>query len=54
MERHKVTADGAFALLVQVSQQRNTKLRDVALVRSGSLPGIRQPTRPQAADSGGR
>lgn len=40
MERHKLTADRAFALLVQVSQHRNTKLHDVAeaLVRSGDLP----------------
>ncbi len=43
MERHKLTADGAFALLVRISQHRNTKLRDVAdaLVRSGDLPGER-------------
>ena len=40
MERHKVTADRAFGLLVQVSQQRNIKLRDVAdaLVNTGALP----------------
>ena len=40
MERHKITADQAFALLVRASQQRNTKLRDIAdaLVRSGDLP----------------
>jgi ANTAR domain/GAF domain len=40
MERHKITADRAFALLVQASQHRNHKLRDVAdaLVRSGQLP----------------
>lgn len=39
MERHKVTSDQAFALLVRVSQQQNTKLRDIAdqLVHSGSL-----------------
>jgi transcriptional regulator with GAF, ATPase, and Fis domain len=39
MERHKVTSDQAFALLVRVSQQHNTKLRDVAaqLVHSGAL-----------------
>lgn len=39
MERHKVTADQAFALLVRVSQQQNTKLRDIAdqLVHSGAL-----------------
>lgn len=39
MERHKVTADQAFALLVRVSQQQNIKLRDIAdqLVHSGAL-----------------
>jgi hypothetical protein len=30
MERRKITADGAFELLVAVSQQSNTKLIDVA------------------------
>ncbi len=41
MERHKVTGQQAFALLVQASQHRNVKLHDIAdqLVRSGSLPG---------------
>ena len=40
MERHKITADRAFGLLVQVSQHRNTKLRDIAdaLVSTGTLP----------------
>lgn len=39
MERHKISAEQAFGLLVQVSQRSNTKLRDVAgwLVRSGEL-----------------
>jgi hypothetical protein len=39
MERHKVTSDQAFALLVRVSQQHNTKLREIAeqLVHSGAL-----------------
>jgi len=39
MERHKLTPDDAFALLVRVSQHRNTKLREVAdsLVLSGQL-----------------
>ena len=43
MERHRITADQAFALLVRASQQRNTKLRDVAdaLVDSGALPDHR-------------
>jgi len=37
MERYKLTDDRAFALLVQASQHRNAKLRDLAveLVRSG-------------------
>ena len=47
MERHRVTAEQAFAMLVRVSQHRNTKLRDIAdrLVRSGRL----DEPRPDAA-----
>jgi transcriptional regulator with GAF, ATPase, and Fis domain len=43
MERHKVTADQAFALLVGASQHSNVKLRDLAdrLVHSGVLPHVR-------------
>ena len=39
VERHKLTTDQAFALLVRVSQHRNLKLRDVAdrLVHTGRL-----------------
>ena len=39
MERHKVTEEQAFAMLVRVSQHRNEKLRQVAerLVGSGQL-----------------
>ncbi len=39
MERHKITAEQAFTLLMRVSQQRNTKLPDLAerLVHSGVL-----------------
>ena len=39
MERHKITDDQAFALLIKASQHTNTKLRDVAdqLVVSGQL-----------------
>jgi transcriptional regulator with GAF, ATPase, and Fis domain len=39
IERHKLTADQAFGLLVRVSQHSNKKLRDVAdeLVQSGRL-----------------
>ena len=45
MERHKITADQAFGLLVRASQHRNLKLRDVAdgLVRSGELPERQLP-----------
>ena len=39
MERHKITADQSFALLVKASQHTNIKLRDVAerLVHSGLM-----------------
>lgn len=42
MERHKVTAQQAFAMLIRVSQHRNDKLRDVAerLVHSGHLDHV--------------
>lgn len=41
MERHKLTGDRAFALLVRASQHENVKLRDLAaqLVRSGEWRG---------------
>jgi GAF domain-containing protein len=41
IERHKITTDEAFALLVRASQHQNAKLRDVAdwLVTTGSLTG---------------
>ncbi|MFQ6230782.1 ANTAR domain-containing protein [Nocardia sp. NPDC002869] len=40
MERYKLTAEQAFALLVRVSQHSNTKLTEIAsyLCRSGELP----------------
>ncbi|MEU7531757.1 GAF and ANTAR domain-containing protein [Saccharothrix sp. NPDC042600] len=40
MERHKITADEAFAELTRASQHCNTKLHDVAdqLTRTGQLP----------------
>jgi len=40
MERHKVTGDQAFAMLVRASQHSHLKLRDVAdrLIHSGDLP----------------
>lgn len=39
MERHKVTGDQAFGLLVRASQHTNLKLADVAryLVETGEL-----------------
>jgi GAF domain-containing protein len=45
MERFRMTADAAFAVLARASQETNTKLRDVAgeLCRSGSLPGAARP-----------
>lgn len=44
MERHKLTADQAFALLTRASQHTNVKLRDIAeqLTKTGKLP--RPPT----------
>jgi GAF domain-containing protein len=41
MERYKVTADQAFAILSTASQRSGTKLRDVAgeLVRTGTIAG---------------
>jgi AmiR/NasT family two-component response regulator len=43
MERHKLTADQAFQLLVEVSSRTNVKLRGIAeeLVRTGELPASR-------------
>jgi GAF domain-containing protein len=40
MERHKVTAEQAFEVLVQISMQTNRKLRDIAdqLATTGELP----------------
>ena len=40
MERHKITPDQAFALLVKAAQHANVRLRDVAdeLVYSGRVP----------------
>jgi GAF domain-containing protein len=41
MERHKLTADRAFAVLARVSQELNRKLVDIAreLTTTGSVPG---------------
>ena len=48
MERHRVTAEQAFEMLIRVSQQHNTKLRNIAerLVLSGRL----DDHRPQGTD----
>ena len=42
MERHRVTADDAFALLTAASQRENRKLRVLAdrLVLTGSLDDV--------------
>ena len=44
MERLKMTAEQAFAVLTRLSQDRNEKLRDVArrLVETGEIPGRAQ------------
>ena len=41
MERHRITADAAFALLAEASQHKNVKLTEVAayLVETGELTG---------------
>ena len=41
MERHRITADAAFALLAEASQHKNVKLTEVAahLVETGELIG---------------
>jgi GAF domain-containing protein len=36
MERHKISADAAFGLLVQASQDANRKLRDIAVMVSAT------------------
>ena len=44
MERHRLTGDQAFGLLVRASQTSNRKLAEIAdeLVTSGQLPAVRQ------------
>jgi GAF domain-containing protein len=44
MERHRVTADQAFTLLVRASQRTNSKLTDIAraLTETGVLPQVTQ------------
>jgi len=41
MERHRITADAAFAMLTAASQHRNVKLTEIAvyLVETGELTG---------------
>jgi GAF domain-containing protein len=45
MERHRLTADTAFALLAEASQRQNVKLTEVAagLVETGELTGPPKP-----------
>ena len=52
MERHKITDDRAFGMLVKASQRSNVKLRDVAdrLVRTGDLASA--PSAGTARDPG--
>ncbi len=40
MERHRVTEDQAFGVLVRLSQESNVKVRDIAarVVETGQLP----------------
>jgi GAF domain-containing protein len=47
-ERFKITPERAFLVLTRLSQDTNTKLRDVAaeLVRNGGLPGQDADTKP--------
>ena len=47
MERHDLTADQAFALLVRVSQKANVKLRDIAerIVLRRVPPAVPRPSR---------
>lgn len=49
MERHKVTADEAFVLLVSASQHTNRKLQDIAeqLVHTGQLDVASRPPPPR-------
>lgn len=50
MERHKMTASQAFAVLVQTSQQANVKVRDLAsgLVHTGLLAGAENGDSPSS------
>ena len=52
MERHDITADQAFQILVSVARSNHTKLRDLAetLALTRSLP----PIRPSARRTGNR
>jgi AmiR/NasT family two-component response regulator len=46
MERHRITADAAFAMLAAASQHQNVKLTDIAaeLVETGELIGLPRPS----------
>lgn len=56
MERHRLTGDRAFALLVATSQRSTMKLRDVAarLARSGELRAVPARSRPERWTRRGR
>ena len=47
MERHRMTADAAFAVLAEASQRQNVKLTEIAagLVETGELIGPPKPVR---------
>ena len=49
MERHRITADQAFALLVRASQRTNVKVAEIArrLAATGELPSNRPSRRPR-------
>ena len=53
IQRHKLTADQAFQLLVRASMKTNTKLRDLAdyLVRTGELHAPVNPIAPRSASA---
>ena len=54
IERHNMTADDAFRMLVAASSVTNRKLRDIAadLVHTGELPGPPDEPSPDTCNSG--
>lgn len=55
MERHKVTSHAAFGLLTRVSQNTNTKMREIAdqIAHTGQIPGLAETSSSQQPFSGG-